>query len=209
MKKINFSTDVLPHALAVLVFLLVTVIFFNPVFFGSKAISQGDITQFLWGSKELREYRSATGEEGLWANSMFSGMPAYMVNMEWSDEVVSGMKKVLSVFLPHPVNNIFLAFACYYIMLLAFRIRPYVAIVGAIAFGLTSYMIIGLSAGHNARIGAVAFMPLVIAGIHLAFSGRRVLGIGITAAGLALHLRENHLQITYYLIMVVGAYGTE
>jgi len=206
MKKISLS-DVLPHIVAIVVFLLVTVSFFNPIFFDNKTISQGDITQFLWGSKELRDYRNATGEEGLWSNSMFSGMPAYLVNLDWSDSPVSTMKKVLSLFLPHPVTNIFLAFVCYYILLLVFKIRPYLAIAGALAFGLSSYMIIGLSAGHNSRIGAIAFMPLVMAGIHLAFTNRRMLGFGVTAAGLALHLRENHAQITYYLLIIVGAYG--
>lgn len=207
MLKINFKEHVLPHGFAVLVFLIVTVFFFNPVFFDNRSISQGDITQFLWGSKELRDYRSATGEEGLWANAMFSGMPAYLVNLDWSDGVLTAMKKVLSIFLPHPIANIFIAFICYYILLLSFKVRPYLAIAGALAFGLSSYMIIGLSAGHNARIGAIAFMPLVMAGIHLAFSGKRVLGFGVTAGGLALHLRENHIQITYYLVIVVAGYG--
>ena len=207
MKKINFKEHILPHALAVLVFLVVTLFFFSPVFFENKAISQHDISEWEAGSKTLRDYRNQTGDEGLWAASMFSGMPAYLVNLDWSDGVVVGMKKVLSLFLPHPVANIFLAFISYYIMLLCFRIRPGFAIAGALAFGLSSYMIIGLSAGHNARIGAIAFMPLVVAGIHLAFSGKRLLGFGITSLGLALHLRENHLQITYYLVLIVMAYG--
>ncbi len=206
MKKITVS-NLLPHVLAVVVFLVVTVTFFSPVFFDNKVLNQGDITQFMWGSKELRDYRAATGEEGLWAGTMFSGMPAYLVNMDWSDGVVVGIKKVLSLFLPHPVCNIFLAFICYYILLLTFRIRPYLAIAGALAFGLSSYMIIGLGAGHNARIGAIAFMPLVMAGIHLAFSDKRMLGLGVTSAGLALQLRENHVQITYYLMIIVGVYG--
>src|SRR6185295_17603438 len=72
---------------------------------------------------------------------------------------------------------------------------------------LSSYMIIGLGAGHNARIGAIAIMPLVMAGIHLAFSGKRLLGFAITSIGLALHLRENHLQMTYYLMLIVASYG--
>lgn len=207
MKKIKFSDHILPHLIAGIVFLLVTVLFFNPVFFDNKAISQGDIEQWSGSSKELRDYRDQTGKEGLWAGSMFSGMPAYLVNISWSDGVVLGMKKVLAVFLPHPVSNIFLAFVCYYILLLSFRVRPWFAIAGALAFGLSSYMIIGLSAGHNARIGAIAFMPLVFAGIHLAFSGKRILGFAVTAAGLALHLRENHLQITYYLMLIVLVYG--
>lgn len=207
MKQIRFSDHVLPHLTAVIIFLVVTILFFNPVFFDNKSISQGDIQQWSGSSKALRDYRDATGEEGLWAGAMFSGMPAYLVNLQWSDGVVLGFKKTLSVFLPHPVNVIFLAFLCYYILLLSFKVRPWFAIAGALAFGLSSYMIIGLSAGHNARIGAIAFMPLVIAGIHLTFSGKKTIGFGLTALGLALHLRENHLQITYYTFLIVLVYG--
>lgn len=206
MRNFQFSKAA-PHVVAIAVFFLVTVIFFNPVFFGNKAISQGDITQFLWSSKELRDYRAATGEEGLWAGAMFSGMPAYLINLDWSDGVLQVLKKVIGLFLPHPIINIFVAFVSYYVLLLAFRIRPFLAIAGALAFGLSSYMIIGLAAGHNARIGAIAFMPLVMAGIHLAFCTRRLLGFGVTALGLSLHLRENHAQITYYLLLIVLVYG--
>ena len=207
MKKIKFIEHVLPHLVAVIIFLIVTLFFFSPVFFENKVINQHDINQHIGSAKVLRDYRTATGEEGLWAMSMFSGMPAYLVNMEWSNGVVAWTKKLLSLFLPHPVNNIFLAFLSYYCMLLAFRIRPWLAIAGALAFGLSTYMIIGLSAGHNARIGAIVFMPLVIAGIHIAFTGKRILGFGVTAIGLALHLRENHLQITYYMMLIVALYG--
>jgi len=207
MKKINFSAHILPHVIAIGVFLIVTVFFFKPVFFDNKSISQHDIEQWAGSSKELRDYRDQTGEEGLWANSMFSGMPAYLINVQWSNKPVSYLKQILSVGLPHPIANIFLAFISYYILLLAFGVRPYLAIGGALAFGLSSYMTVGLAAGHNARIGAIAFMPLVMAGIHLAFSGRRLLGFGVLTAGLALHFKENHLQITYYLGLIVLVYG--
>ncbi|MFM7857197.1 MAG: hypothetical protein ACKO96_36080, partial [Flammeovirgaceae bacterium] len=206
MRKIKFS-EVFPHATAILVFLLVTIVFFSPVFFEGKRIQQGDIEQFQGGSKTILDYRSQTGKEALWAPSMFSGMPAYLVSLRWSDGPVVWTKKTVGFFLPHPVNNIFLAFLCYYVLLLSFRVRPYLAIAGALAFGLSSYMIIGLSAGHNARIGAIAFVPLVLAGIHLAFSGRKWLGFGVTAMAMSLHLRENHLQITYYMALIVAAYG--
>lgn len=207
MKKINFSADILPHALAIGVFLIVTVFFFNPVFFKHQKLAQHDIQQWEGTSKQLRDFREKTGEEPLWTNAMFSGMPAYLINVQWSNGVVSVLKNILSVGLPHPVNNVFLAFLCYYVMLLAFGVRPYLAITGALAFGLSSFVIIGVAAGHNARIGAIAFMPLVIAGIHLAFSNRKILGFGLTTTALALHLRENHLQITYYLLLIVVAYG--
>lgn len=206
MKKISFS-DILPHLIAVIVFLVITLFFFSPIFFENKTLDQQDIQQFQGASKSLQDFRKATGEEGLWATNMFSGMPAYLVNLEWSDGPVVTLKKVLSVFLPHPVRNIFLAFLCYYILLLSFKVRPYLAIAGAIAFGLSSYLIIGQMVGHNSRIGACAFLPLVIAGIHLAFSGKRILGFVVTAAGLALQLRENHMQITYYMVLIVLVYG--
>ncbi len=206
MQKIKWSA-IQPHAIAILVFLLVTIFFFSPVFFDNKSISQHDIQEYQGASKSLSDYREATGEEGLWASNMFSGMPAYLVSLRWSDVPVVWTKKIMSLFLPHPINNIFAAFLCYYILLLAFGVRPYLAIAGALAFGLSSYVIIGLSAGHNSRIGAIAFMPLVIAGIHLAFSGKRLVGFGLTSIALALHLRENHLQITYYTVLIVAAYG--
>ena len=206
MRKIKFS-DILPHVIAVATFLLVTVFFFSPIFFENKALEQGDIRQFQGSSKSISDYRNETGEEALWAPSMFSGMPAYLISVRWSDGPVVWTKKVMGLFLPHPVNSIFLAFLCYYILLLSFKIRPYLAIAGALAFGLSSYMIIGLSAGHNGRIGAIAFVPLVLAGIHLVFSGKRWVGFALTAMGLALHLRENHLQITYYMALIVAMYG--
>jgi hypothetical protein len=207
MKKINFSQHVLPHLIAIVAFLLVTVVFFRPFFFENKIISQYDIQQFEGSAKTIIDYREKTGEEPLWVNSMFSGMPAYMVSVKWGNGPVSVLKSIMAVGIGHPVANIFCAFACYYILLLAFGVRPYLAIGGALAFGLSSYMIVGVIAGHNGRVGAIAFVPLALAGIHLAFSGKKILGLGITAAGLALHLRENHTQITYYMLMMVGIYG--
>lgn len=207
MKKINFTRHVLPHLVAVTVFLVITIFFFNPIFFENKVIDQHDIRISRTSSKNLMDYREKTGEEGLWAPTSFSGMPAYFVHIIWSNLPVAYAEQVLSLFLPHPINNIYVAFICYYIMLLAFGVRPYLAIGGAIAFGLSSFMIIGLSAGHNGRIGAMACAPLVVAGIHLVMKQRTLLGFGVTSLGLALHMRENHLQITYYLLMIILAYG--
>lgn len=207
MKKIKFTQHILPHLIAIVTFLIVTVIFFKPFFLDNKSLDQHDINQWKGGAQELIEYREATGEEGLWTNSMFGGMPGYFVDIKWSDGIVTGIKTVLVAGLAHPVRNIFLAFVSFYILLLAFKVRPYLAIGGALAFGLSSFLIIGLGAGHNARIGAIALMPLVLAGIHVTFKRNTILGFGLTATALALELRENHLQITYYLLLMVLVYG--
>ena len=207
MKKIRFSEHILPHLVAIGIFLVITLFFFKPVFFDGKALQQHDIQMFQGSAKSVTDYREQTGEEALWADGMFSGMPAYLISVQWSNQPVLYLKKILSLGLPHPIANIFIAFVAYYIMLLSFRIRPYLAIAGAIAFGLSTYMIVGLAAGHNGRIGAIALMPLVMAGIHLAFTKSKLLGFAVTAAGIALHLRENHPQMTYYLLLIVLIYG--
>lgn len=207
MKKINFTQQVLPHLLAIGIFLITTIILFNPVFFENKALNQHDITQWEGSSKSIRDYRDKTGEEALWSETMFSGMPGYLINVQWGNVTIGYLKKIVSLNLPHPICNIYLALLSYYLMLLAFGVRPYLAIAGAMAFGLSSHLIVGLVAGHSARVGAIAFMPLIVAGIHLVFTNRKLLGFGVTTAAMALHLRENHLQITYYLLLIVGAYG--
>ncbi|GAB5524174.1 MAG: YfhO family protein [Roseivirga sp.] len=207
MRKFDFKKDILPHLVAVAVFLALTVFFFQPVFFEGKTLSQSDILQWEGSAKELIDYRAETGEEGLWTNSIFGGMPAYLVDVKWGNQLIKGLHAVITFGLPHPVRIIFLCMLSFYIMLLCFKVRPYVAIMGAIAFAFSSYQIIGLDAGHNARISAISFIPMVLGAIHLCFTGNRWLGANLTTLALAMHMRVNHLQITYYLVFVVGLYG--
>lgn len=207
MKPIKFKQHILPHLIAIVAFLAITTLFFSPIYFDNKALNQGDIAQWEASAQELIEYRESTGEEGLWTNSIFGGMPAYLISVKWSNGLIKAAHAVYTLGLPHPTRLIFGAMVSFYIMLLCFKVRPYVAIMGAIAFGLSSYNIIGLTAGHNARIAAVSFMPLVLGGIHLAFGKQKWLGAGLTALALAMEIRVNHLQITYYLAFIVGLYG--
>lgn len=207
MKHIHFRQHILPHLIAVVTFFIVTVLFFSPVFFGRQTLDQYDIKQWKGGAQQAIEYREDTGEELLWTTSMFGGMPSYLVELDWSDDLLTTVKIIMGGGLPHPVRNIFIAFISFYILLLAFRVRPGLAIAGALAFGLSTYMLIGIGAGHNARIGAIAFMPLVMAGIQTCLYRNRYIGLGLTALAVALQLRENHLQITYYLLFIIAIYG--
>ena len=206
MPKINFKEEILPHLIAVLIFLLITVAYFKPVFFDHKSLSQHDILQWQGGAQELLDFREQHGEEALWTNSMFGGMPGYLITTKWGIGVISGVQAVISLGLPHPVKVVFLSFLCFYVLLIVFKVRPYLAIAGAIAFGLSSFNIIGLGAGHNARIAAIAYMPLVLAGVHLAFTRSRLAGMALTTLALALELHANHLQITYYLVLIILTY---
>ena len=203
----NLKEDILPHLLAIMVFALATIIFYNPVFFENKRLDQHDVVQGTGGGKELIDYREEIGKEGLWTNSMFSGMPAYLINTQWSGDLLLHVQRFLSLGLKAPARYIFWALISFYILLLSFKVRPYLAIAGAIAFGFSSFIVIGISAGHVWRIVGMAFMPLVIAGVHLSYNNRKWLGMGLTALGLGLQLRSNHLQMTYYLLIIILLYG--
>ena len=196
------------HIISLAVFISLTIFIFNPIFFENKSIKQHDIEQWKYSANETIEFRKKNNEEALWSNSMFSGMPAYLIDVKWSNNVIFYLHKIYSLFFPHPISNFIISFISFYIMLLCFRIRPEIALFGSIAFTLSSYMIIGISAGHNARIGTAALLPLIIGGVHLCINRNRNLGFIITAVALALQLRLNHLQITYYTLIILIFYGS-
>lgn len=208
MSKLKFKKQVLPHLVAIVTFLIVTILFFSPMFFGNKTIEQGDVIQGVASGQEIKEYRERTGEEALWTNSMFGGMPAYLINIKYQGEgIINFFQKVYSFGFPRQAEVILKCFLSFYIMLVIFGVRPYLAIAGAIAYGLGTFNIVSLEAGHIWKIEAIAYMPLVLAGIHLTYRGNLLWGFTLTALALALEIDSNHLQITYYLLLTVIIYG--
>ncbi len=204
--KLNFQKDLLPHLLGVAIFYLLIVFYFSPLVFDGKVIFQGDILQWEGSAKEVLDYREKTGEQALWTNSMFGGMPAYFISLEFPGDITNALVKVLTLGLPHPINGLFFGMLGMYILLLCFRVRPIFAIAGAIAFAFNTFNLLSLEAGHNAKIWAVCLIPLILAGIHLAFERKRILGAALLALGLLLQLKFNHLQITYYTLIVSVIY---
>jgi len=178
------------------------------MFFGNKVIEQYDVVQGISSGQEIKEYRERTGEEALWTNSMFGGMPAYLINIQYDGEgIINFFQKVYSLGFPRQAEVILKGFLSFYILLIIFGVRPYLALAGAVAFGLGTFNIVSLEAGHIWKIEAIAYMPLVLGGIHLTYRGKLLGGFALTALALALEIDSNHLQITYYLLLLVIFYG--
>jgi hypothetical protein len=204
--KLNFQKELLPHLLGVVLFYLIVVLYFSPMVFDGKIIFQGDILQWEGSAKSVLDYREQTGDQALWTPSMFGGMPAYFVSLEFPGDVTNALIKVLTLGLPHPINGLFFGMVGMYILLLSFGVRPVFSIGGAVAFSFNTYNLLSLEAGHNAKIWAVCLIPLILAGIHLAFERKRILGAALLALGLLLQLKFNHLQITYYTLIISVIY---
>ena len=205
MQNFNLKSAV-PHLVALAAFILITFIYFQPLFQGDK-IYQGDIVNFKGMTQELIEYRAKTGEEALWTNRMFGGMPAYQISHHTPKNLMRFADKFLSFSFPKEASFVLIAFIGFYILMLSMGLAPPMALVGALGFGLTSYLFIIIEAGHNTKAHAMAYMAPVLAGILLAYRGKVLKGAAITALFLALQIRANHLQITYYLLMMVLIFG--
>ncbi|MDX5437306.1 MAG: YfhO family protein [Pontibacter sp.] len=203
----NFKRDVLPHLIAVAVFLLLTAVYFAPVLFEDKGLSQHDILQFKGGAKEIQDYREKTGEEALWTNSMFSGMPSYLINTRYPGDWSGVIHTILTFDMPALAGNIFITLLCAYILFVAMGMSSWLSIIGAVAFAFTSYNIIILEAGHNTKSLTIAYIPMVLAGIIVALRRNLWLGAALFALGLTLNLHFNHLQMTYYMLLLIIVFG--
>lgn len=193
------------HIIAILIFTALSYIYFYPVIEGKKLISN-DNNVFRASAKEIIEHREKFDEEPLWTNSMFGGMPAYQISVKYKGNILKPFYNFLRI-TETPVAPIILLMLGFYILLLVYRVNPWLAIAGAIAFAFSSYNFILLAAGHNTKTYALAYMAPMIGGIILAIRKNRLAGAALAAVCLAFELISNHLQITYYALLIVIIYG--
>ena len=202
MKKFSFKKAV-PYLVAIIVFAFVSLIYFSPVFDG-KQIRQSDIYHYKGTAKEVNDYRETTGEEALWTNSMFGGMPAYQVSIHYKSNVAYFFNNLFRLGLPHPAGILFVLMLGFFILLVALRTDPWLAIVGGLAFGFSTYFLLFLEVGHNAKTLAIAYMPAVLAGVILIFRGKLIAGGVVTSFFMAIEFAVNHIQMTYYLLFIIA-----
>ena len=188
-----------PHALVLLGFVLISLIYFYPVLQG-KQIFQSDIAQYTGMAKEQNDFRKSEKIEPYWTNSAFGGMPTYQLGAKYPHDYVGMIDDALR-FLPRPADYLFLYFLGFYGLLLVLKTDPLKAFFGALAFGFSTYLIIILGVGHNAKAHAIAYMPLVIAGFVLVFQKKYIWGGLLTMFATALEINANHFQMTYYLLI--------
>jgi len=208
MKNSNkiWQNDYTVYVIAIVVFLIITMVYFSPLIEGKK-LKQHDIDMWKGMSKEIADHRETTGEEALWTNSMFGGMPAWQISVHYNGNLIKYFSKAVTLGLPYPANAVFIYFLGFFILMLVLKIDPWVALIGSIAFALSSYFFIILGAGHLSKAHAIGYMAPVLAGIILTFRGKYLPGAILTAVALALEIRSAHLQITYYLLLIVIIYG--
>ena len=196
------NKNILSIVAAILAFAVITLIYFSPVLQG-KRIKQHDIEMHLGMSQEINQFHEATGEQTLWTNAPFGGMPAWNISVQPKGNLTNPVYKGLSLGFPHPIGSVFICMLGFFVLLLVLDCGFWISFIGAIAYGFTSYLFIVIGAGHNAKAMAMAYMAPVIAGVLLAYKGKYLWGWLLTAFAMAFEVRTNHLQITYYLALII------
>jgi len=200
----NFNLkSLLPHGVALLIFIVFASVYFSPLFTGYNLI-QSDVKQFKGMSKEIVDHRVMNETDPLWTNSMFGGMPAYQISVLHSNNYINTIDQIIKLGLPRPAGILFIAMLGFYILLMCLRVNPWLAIAGAVAFGFSTINILYIGAGHMSKVNAIAYMAPALGGMILAFRGKWLLGSAVFALFLSLNLSANHLQMTYYLMFIMA-----
>ena len=194
-----------PHLVVFVLFIVASLAYFNPVLQGKK-IFQSDIVQYTGMAKQQNDFREATGEETYWTDAAFGGMPTYQLGAKYPNNYIKQLDLAIR-FLPRPADYLFLYFIGMYILFLVLKVDYKLAFLGALAFGFSTYLIIILGVGHNAKAHAIAYMPFVLSGIFLTFRGKYLWGFLLLTVSMGLELVANHFQMTYYLMLLVIIIG--
>ena len=203
MKQFNFKSLV-PHIIAVAIFLLITVIFCKPALESGIVLKQGDVIGWHGMSHQSFEYKEQHGHFPLWVTNMFGGMPGYQIAMEGAWSPLSLTDRVIQLGLPEPMNFFFLACICFYFLCICIGVRPLASIIGALAFAYCSFSPIIISAGHNTQMLALAYAPAVMGAAILIFDKKYLIGFSLMALLTALQIGQGHQQISYYLFLVLA-----
>lgn len=190
------------HLAILAAFLVICFVYFSPVLQG-KAPAQSDVIQSKAMQKEIMDYKAKDGKAPLWTNQMFGGMPAYQI---WAQYAYNGATYGIALItkaLPNPVGTVFLLLIGAYFLFIVLKVNPWLAAAGAIAFAFTTYNFVLIATGHSNKALAIGFFAPILAGILLTIRGKYYLGASLTALFLALELRSNHVQMTYYLFLSI------
>lgn len=193
------------HLLAIIALVSISIIYFFPQLEG-KRVMQGDILQWEGMAQEALEYEKKTGEIALWTNSMFSGMPTYQINNYQPNNKIRYLQRAAELFFKDPIGLFVSASLWTYLMLILLGVSPIFAVFGAFSFAFASYHVILYEAGHFLKLQSIGTFPVIASGLILIFRKKMWLGFALFSIGLSLAMYANHIQMTYFLAIVLGIY---
>lgn len=203
MKKFQWKS-LLPHAIAVAIFVVVSVIYCKPALEG-KVLMQTDVMHWKGMAQDLVQFKEKTGHYPLWNNNLFGGMPAFQIAMESSNPASIGfLHTVFMLGLPKPIGFFFLLCISFYFLSQVIGTNSWLGIMGGIAYAYATYSPVIIIAGHETKLLAMGYLPAVMAALWLIYQRKYLWGVALTAVFSGLFIGMNHLQVTYYFLFLAG-----
>ena len=193
--------NILTHLISIVFLAIISVAYFYPVLSG-KSIQQSDISQFMGMSKQIVDHREKYNEEPYWLDNAFLGMPSYQVSAKYPYDILTLIDQAIR-FLPRPADYLFLYLLSFYFLIVSLNINYKYALLGALAFGFSTYLIIILGVGHNTKALALGYLPFIVAGFLMILNQKYLKGFLISTLFLALQVHGNHYQMTYYSLIML------
>ena len=194
----------LPDVLAVLLFAVLAFAYFFPADIEGRILYRHDASAGRGAGQEGIEYLQKTGERSRWTNALFGGMPTYQMAPSYgSTNLLTKAVDAYHLWLPENVWFVFAYLLGFYILLRAFDFRQHLAALGSIIWAFSTYFLIIIAAGHIWKVWALAYLPPMIAGLVLAYKGRYLWGLLLTAIFTAFEINANHVQMTYYYLFII------
>ncbi|MEZ3442127.1 MAG: hypothetical protein K1V68_01125, partial [Alistipes sp.] len=195
----------LPFAAAFVLFFGISALYFSPQFAGEE-LPQHDVVQYEGMVRDIRLQRAETGEDPQWTGGMFGGMPAYLINVAYPAQAVKNTVGAVVRVIDAPAAFLFFAMLGMWLMLLMVGVNPWVGIVAALAYGLSTYLLLIIGAGHVTKSWALVYAPLMMGGIYCTLRRNPWIGGAATALFASLQIGVNHPQITYYFLMAAALF---
>ncbi len=203
---------------------------FTPQVLDGKIVNQSDIASWKGMANEAMTHNEAHPDDPTaWTNSMFGGMPTTATidsfEGDWTDAIydflLTGRR---------PASYLLIALIGGFLLMLSLGTGKAVAVAGAVAIAFCSYNMQIIQVGHNTKMQAIAYFPWVLAGVIFTYKAalsrisgaadddgkalgwkswlpKTVLGATLFAFALSMQIKANHLQITYYLAIVIFVYA--
>lgn len=195
----------LPHILSVVIMAIVAMIYFSPQLKG-KVVSQGDIINFKAMAKEATDFQEETGETALWTNSMFGGMPTYQISAPQKNNLMKYVERALQLGMSRPIGYFIMGMLLFYVLMIGLGAQSWVALIAAIAFGLSTNHMVLYEAGHTSKIRAIFTIAPILLGMVLSYRGKWIWGGILFAIGMGMNIHANHIQMTYYFALFALIY---
>jgi hypothetical protein len=207
MNKIKTSPSKQTKSVFIIILLFIVISFsYFPSLLTGKVMDASDLKTYAGMSKELKDYRSKTGDDAIWTNSMFGGMPGYLISTRYTGNICNIFSTIINA-IPKPANYLIINFCLFFLLGLLLGVNPWISFAGALAYGFTSFVFVLLDSGHVTKVQTLSYFSLLISGIYLAYNKKKIIGSIITAIGLSLMLTSNHPQMTYYagiMVLIIG-----